>query len=76
MESTRGQDAVTYTAMAAGLLCVGLFLFTIDMRTVSAPAEHIFIAEVVTALLAVLAVVTGAHALALRVIAARGGGGR
>lgn len=71
MESTRAKDVVTYTALAAIVFGVGLFLFTLDMRTAGAPAEQIFLADVATYILAAVAVITGIPAIAMRLSAAR-----
>lgn len=65
MESN-AKDAFTYTAISAVVFGIGVFLFAQDMRTAGAPAEHIFLADAITCLLAVVAVVTGVPAVVSR----------
>lgn len=68
---SRRKDTVTFTALGALVFGFGLFLFTLDMRTAGAPAEHIFLADVATYVLATVAVVAGTPAIALRLAEAR-----
>lgn len=61
-----------HTALGAVILGIGLFLFAFDMRTVRAPAEHIFLADVATCFLGVIAVGSGVPAIAMQLAERRG----